>query len=69
MYYLDCFIILLVNKNKRLLPLIVSNVVILILLLGTIVAWNCGMVEKRAKRITTQVENIHITIDGDTMII
>ena len=64
-YYIN----LLVNKNKRLLPLIVSNVVILILLLGTIVAWNCGMVEKRAKRITTQVENIHITIDGDTMII
>ena len=64
-YYIN----LLVNKNKRLLPLIVSNVVIFILLLGTIVAWNCGMVEKRAKRITTQVENIHITIDGDTMII
>ena len=64
-YYIN----LLVNKNKRLLPLIVSNVVILILLLGTRVAWNCGMVEKRAKRITTQVENIHITIDGDTMII
>lgn len=63
-YYIN----LLVNKNKRLVPLIVSNVVIFILLLGTIVAWNCGMVEKRAKRITTQAENIHITIDGDTMI-
>lgn len=46
-YYIN----LLVNKNNKLFPLILSNGVIIVLLIGTIIAWSCGWVENRNKRI------------------
>lgn len=46
-YYIN----LLVNKEKKLFPLAVSNIVIVVLLIGTIIAWNCGWVENRNERI------------------
>ena len=51
----------LVNKDKRLYPLFFSNVVIIILLIATIVAWNCGWVEKRDDRINAK-SNVSIEI-------
>ena len=48
-----------VNKDKRLYPLFFSNVVIIILLIATIVAWNCGWVEKRDDRINAKSNEIN----------
>lgn len=46
-YYINS----LVNKDKKIVPLIISNLVIIVLLFITIVAWNCGWVEARDDRI------------------
>ncbi len=46
-YYINS----LVNKDKKIVPLIISNLVIIVLLYITIVAWNCGWVEARDDRI------------------
>lgn len=49
-YYIN----LLVKNDKKLLPLVISNIVIVLLLIGTAVAWNFGWVEKREQRINSQ---------------
>lgn len=49
-YYINT----LVNKDKKVLPLIISNIVIIILLIGTVAAWNFGWVESRDDRIIIQ---------------
>lgn len=47
-YYINS----LVNKHKKdIVPLIISNAIIVILLVLTIIAWNCGFVENRNDRI------------------
>ena len=48
-YYINS----LVNKDRKdILPLIISNVIIVVLLVLTIIAWNCGFVENRNDRIS-----------------
>lgn len=49
-YYINA----LVNRDKKLLPLIISNIVIIALVIGTIIAWNFGWVENRDERIKSQ---------------
>lgn len=46
-YYVNC----LVNKDKKIQPLVISNLVIVTLLALTFAAWNCGWVENRDNRI------------------
>lgn len=49
-YYINT----LVNKDKKVLPLIISNIVIIILLIVTVAAWDFGWVESRDDRIIIQ---------------
>ena len=49
-YYINS----LVNKKKKIIPLIVSNIVIIALLITTGLAWHCGWVENRNKRIENE---------------
>lgn len=49
LYYLNT----LVNKAKKLFPIITSNIIIFILIVVTILFWNYGFVEKRNSRIIT----------------
>ena len=52
-YYINS----LLNKNKKIYPLMISNVVIIMLLLITIVAWHNGLVEGRNNRFNTEQNN------------
>ena len=54
-YYMN----FLVNKDRKVFPLIISNGVVVFLLLLTAVAWNFGWVEARDERISTK-SNISI---------
>lgn len=49
-YYINS----LVNKEKKLYPLIISNIVMIVLLIATVAAWNLGLVENRNNRINTK---------------
>lgn len=44
----------LVNKEKKIFPLIISNIVIIVLLIITFFAWNNGWIENRDKKIEHQ---------------
>lgn len=57
-YYINS----LVNKEKKIFPLVISNIIIIALLIATLVAWNNGWVEKRDKKIEQQ-KNVIETID------
>lgn len=51
----------LVNKDKKIWPLIIANIIFIVLLVVTIVAWHNGWVEKRDIRInspTPAVKNV-----------
>ncbi len=50
-YYLN----LLVSKKKRVFPLVVSNIMIIVFLIFTIIAWHFGWVENRNDRISTEL--------------
>lgn len=53
-YYINS----LVNKEKKIKPLIVSDVMILMLLVATVFAWSFGCVEDRNKRINDRMNPI-----------
>lgn len=53
-YYINS----LVNKEKKITPLIVSDVMILMLLVATVFAWSFGCVEDRNKRINDRMNPI-----------
>lgn len=53
-YYINS----LVDKKNKIYPLIISNSVIILLLIGTVVAWHCGFVEDRNTRIKTPPQKI-----------
>ncbi len=57
LYGLFYYINSLVNKEKKLYPLVISNIVIVVLLVIIIIAWYLGFVENRNIRINNQ-ENI-----------
>ena len=63
-YYINS----LVNKEKKLYPLIISNIVMIVLLIATVAAWNFGLVENRNNRINTKsivlIEEIQDGIDS-----
>lgn len=44
----------LVNKEKKIFPLVISNIVIIVLLIITFFAWNNGWIENRDKKIEHQ---------------
>ena len=46
-YYINS----LLSKENKLTPLFVSNAIIVVLMIGIIIAWNIGWVEKRDRRI------------------
>ena len=56
-YYINSI----VDKDKKVLPLIVSNVVIILLLGITFIAWNNGFVEKRDNKFVQQQVSAGIT--------
>lgn len=63
-YYINS----LVNKEKRsILPFAISNVIFVVLLALTVMAWNCGFVEKRNSRINfpPNMSTSGMTIDSE----
>ena len=58
-YYINS----LVDKNKRITPLLFSNLIIIILLMVTFIAWNNGWVEKRDNKIRNEQINTETTKD------
>ena len=47
-YYINSMV---KKDRKDILPLIISNAILVVLLVLTIIAWNCGFVENRNDRI------------------
>lgn len=56
-YYVDRLVNGLNEERKKLKPLIISNIVIGILLIITVCAWSCGLVEKRDERLNEPKTN------------
>lgn len=56
-YYVDRLVNGLNEERKKLKPLIISNIVIGILLIITVCAWSCGLVENRNERLNEPKTN------------